>query len=278
MTLYPNCKINIGLNVVEKRPDGYHNIETLFYPIHGLKDRLTIERDDESADGISLTTTNIAIDCADENNLIVRCYRRMKSLFPQIGAVRAVLEKNIPFGAGLGGGSSDAAHTAVALNSLFDLGLSPDRLADIVKPLGADCPFFIYNTPCLAYGIGDDLHPVDFSLSCKRLIMIKPPVGVSTKEAYAGLTPSHRHLISRETLSGWHSYTNDFEQSVFARLPLLGKVKDCMLKAGAEYAAMSGSGSTVFGIFESDADSGADTYLRMFDEDFASMVIFNDTL
>ena len=161
MGYLPNCKINLGLRVVRKRPDGYHDLDTVFYPIYGLHDELDVEK----ADTLSFEQTGITVDCIPEDNLIIKCYRLMASKYPQIGVVRIRFKKNIPFGAGLGGGSSDAAHMALALNDLFDLGLSKEQLAAEVRPLGADCPFFIYNTPCHAEGIGDILSPVDFSLS-----------------------------------------------------------------------------------------------------------------
>ncbi len=157
MIFYPNCKINIGLRVVRKREDGYHDLETIFYPIYGLHDELEVNRvsrigNRESGVGFSFIQEGLAVDCPTEDNLIVKCYLRMRSKYPQIGDVRIRFKKNIPFGAGLGGGSSDAAHMAIALNELFNLGLTKKRLAEEVRPLGADCPFFIYNTPCYAEG------------------------------------------------------------------------------------------------------------------------------
>ena len=159
MVFYPNCKINIGLRVVRKREDGYHDLETIFYPVYGLHDELEVNRvsgigNRESGVGFSFIQEGLAVDCPAEDNLIIKCYQRMQAKYPQIGDVRIRFKKNIPFGAGLGGGSSDAAHMAIALNEIFALGLTREQLAEEVRPLGADCPFFIYNAPCYAEGIG----------------------------------------------------------------------------------------------------------------------------
>ena len=271
MKAFPNCKINLGLRVVRKREDGYHDLDTVFYPIYGLHDELEVVK----ADTLSFEQEGIAVDCLPEDNLILKCYRSMASKYPQIGGVRIRFKKNIPFGAGLGGGSSDAAHMAVALNDLFDLGLSKEQLAKEVRKLGADCPFFIYNTPCHAEGIGDVLSPVDFSLSGLRLVMIKPNVAVSTREAYAGLTPTGAVL---PPITEWKSYINDFETTVFAVHPELAQIKQRLLDAGAVYAAMTGSGSTIYGLFENDAEGTTLAHLRGLEQEFAAMIIFNDTL
>ena len=271
MILYPNCKLNIGLRIINKRADGYHNLETIFYPVHGLCDRLEITR----SDTFTFKQGGIVVDCAAEDNLIVKCYRRMKERYPQIGNVAIAFEKHIPFGAGLGGGSSDAAHTAIALNELFDLGLTREQLAAEVAPLGADCAFFVYNTPCLAEGIGEVLTPVPFSLEGFRLVMFKPDIHVSTREAYAGIhlsgdQPSLAELVrsrlqsaagsqqsavsgqmmARELLRHEDIIYNDFELTVFPLHPELQALKKRLQDAGAYYAAMSGSGSTVYGLFD----------------------------
>ena len=192
MLLYPNCKINIGLRIVRKRPDGYHDLETIFVPIYGLHDELEVTKAPSPSSfhhsPFTFIQEGIAVDCPQEDNLIIKCYRSMAAKYPQIGPVSIRFKKNIPFGAGLGGGSSDAAHMAIALNELFGLGLSKAQLAEEVRPLGADCPFFIYNTPCYAEGIGDILTPIDLDLKGTRIILIKPAEGVSTKEAYSGIT------------------------------------------------------------------------------------------
>lgn len=281
MIVHPNCKINIGLRVLNKRKDGYHNLETIFYPVYGLTDTLTVEPSEQ--EDIVFEQDGLVVDCDPEANLIVRCYRRMKALYPAIGGVKVKFTKAIPFGAGLGGGSSDAAHMAIALNAIFQLGLSQDRLASIVSELGADCAFFIYNTPCYAEGIGDRLTPIADGLRGVRLVMVKPEVAVSTKEAYAGITTEQPEgsLPKELTIEGlMHNpaYVNDFEPAVFEAHPLLGQIKKRLQDAGAFYTAMSGSGSTVYGLFQDDAERRAAIDLALMDKEFASMVIFNDTL
>ena len=277
MKLSPNCKINIGLRVVRKREDGYHDLETIFYPVYGLHDELEVEIADEFA----FLQDGIEVDCLPTDNLIYKVYQRMQEHFPQIGNVRIRFKKNIPFGAGLGGGSSDAAHMAIALNELFQLGLTQKQLAEEVRPLGADCPFFIYNTPCYAGGIGDKLTPISLDLSGMRLVMIKPDCGVSTKEAYAGIKPKGSSELFKVVQNGSELFkvaTNDFEDTVFVAHPEIAEIKQRLLDAGAVYAAMSGSGSTVFGLFEHDAEGSTDAQLRLLHEEFAQMVIFDDTL
>lgn len=282
MKLFPNCKINIGLRVVRKREDGYHDLETIFYPVMGLHDELEVVPSSK----FEFIQEGLAVDCKPEDNLIVRCFLNMKAKYPQVGDVRIRFKKNIPFGAGLGGGSSDAAHMAIALNEIFALGLTREQLADEVRSLGADCPFFVYNTPCYAEGIGDKLSPISLDLSGLRLVMIKPNCGVSTREAYGGII---RHpeaegkikqaLAEGKSLVDMRSLlVNDFEQTVFPLHPEIAEIKQRLLDAGAVYAAMSGSGSTVFGLFENDAEGRTDAQLRLLHEEFAAMVILDDTL
>ena len=297
MILYPNCKINLGLRVIRKRPDGYHDLETVFVPIYGLHDELDVERiqnTDRFADriqtnndGLMFSQEGIAVDCPAEDNLIVKCYRQMRAKYPQIGDVAVRFKKNIPFGAGLGGGSSDAAHMAVALNELFSLRLTKEQLAAEVKPLGADCPFFVYNTPCYAEGIGDLLTPVELDLEGIRIVMIKPEEGVSTKEAYSGITrhPEVAGEIQKAVAMMRQKCTeiddtifvNDFEATVFPLHPQIAAIKKRLLDAGAFYASMSGSGSTVFGLFKNDPEGRSDARLAALKEEFASMVLLDDT-
>jgi 4-diphosphocytidyl-2-C-methyl-D-erythritol kinase len=170
---------------------------------------------------------------------------------------------------------------AIALNEIFSLGLTQEQLAQEVSPLGADCPFFVYNSPCYAEGIGDQLTPINLDLTGLRLLMIKPECGVSTKEAYGGIIPkgsSELYSVIQDRAQLFLVASNDFEDTVFAVHPELADIKQRLLDAGAVYAAMSGSGSTIFGLFQSDAEGTTDTNLRLLDEEFASMVIFNDTL
>lgn len=285
MKLYPNCKINIGLRVVRKREDGYHDLETIFYPVYGLHDELEVVKAEEFA----FHQDGLVVDCSPTDNLIYKVYQRMQTHFPQIGNVKITFKKNIPFGAGLGGGSSDAAHMAIALNEIFQLGLTKEQLAEEVRPLGADCPFFIYNTPCYAEGIGDELTPISLDLSGLRLVMIKPACGVSTKEAYGGIIPKGTSKVLNNLkdlkvlnvlndLTILSALTNDFEETVCKVHPEIAEIKQRLLDAGAVYAAMSGSGSTVFGLFQHNAEGSSDTQLRLLHEEFASMVIFDDTL
>ena len=289
MILYPNCKINLGLRVIRKRPDGYHDLETVFVPIYGLHDELEVVINDEMSaatplnDGLIFRQEGIAVDCPAEDNLIVKCYHLFKAKYPQIGAVVVRFKKNIPFGAGLGGGSSDAAHMAIALNELFELGLTKEELAAEVKPLGADCPFFIYNTPCYAEGIGDQLTPIDLDLNGIRIVLIKPNEGVSTREAYAGIKPypipslKERALGDLGNLGDLDIFINDFEATVFPLHPQIAAIKKRLLDAGAFYASMSGSGSTVFGLFKNDAEGSTDANLRALKQQFATMILLDDT-
>ena len=261
MITFPNAKINLGLNIVERRPDGYHNIETVFYPIP-LTDVLEIVPASET----SLTCYGNAVDCPPEKNLVMRAYRMLQERYG-LSPVAIHLYKHIPDGAGLGGGSSDAAHTLVMLNRMFDLNLSDDVLASMAITLGADCAFFIYNRPMLATGIGDVMSPIEVPLHGKTLLLVKPSIGVDTRTAYSRVVPARptvdlAHTIT-QPVEAWDGLlVNDFEPSVFAVLPQLWLIKARLLDAGAQYAAMSGSGSTIFGIFDSDklAEEAADTF------------------
>ena len=264
MITFPNAKINLGLNIVERRPDGYHNIETVFYPVP-LTDVLEIvpAQDDKET---TLTCHGNQVDCPPEKNLVMKAYRLLQERY-SLPAVEMHLYKHIPDGAGLGGGSSDAAHALIMLNQMFSLGLTDQELAAHAVTLGADCAFFIYNRPMLATGIGDVLSPVDVSLKGKTLLLVKPPMGVDTRTAYSRVVPQQptvpvAEVISRPVMSWDGLLVNDFEPSVFAALPQLWLIKARLLDAGAEYAAMSGSGSTIFGIFDSDklAEATADTF------------------
>ena len=262
MITFPNAKVNLGLNIVERRPDGYHNIETVFYPIP-LTDVLEIV---PATGETTLTCYGNGVDCPTEKNLVMKAYRLLQERY-DLPPVEMHLYKHIPDGAGLGGGSSDAAHVLVMLNKMFELGLTDAELAAMAVALGADCAFFIYNRPMLATGIGDVLSPLEVDLRGKTLLLVKPPVGVDTRTAYSRVTPhapemALADIISRHVASWDGLLVNDFEPSVFAALPQLWLIKASLIDAGAQYAAMSGSGSTVFGIFDSDnlAEKAADTF------------------
>ena len=262
MITFPNAKINLGLNIVERRPDGYHNIETVFYPIP-LSDVLEIV---PAVDETTLTCYGNAVDCPTEKNLVMRAYRMLQQRC-DLPPVAIHLYKHIPDGAGLGGGSSDAAHTLMMLNQMFGLGLKDAELAAMAATLGADCAFFIYNRPMMATGIGDVLSPIEVNLKGKTLLLVKPPVGVDTRTAYSRVVPATptvnlAHIITQPVQTWDGLLVNDFEPSVFAALPQLWLIKARLIDAGAQYVAMSGSGSTIFGIFDSDklAEAEADTF------------------
>ena len=254
MITYPNCKINLGLHVVGRRPDGYHDLETVFLPVPDLCDELEIVENDT----LQMQQEGIVLDNAPEDNLCTRAWQLLHDEF-NIPPVVIRLHKNIPFGAGLGGGSSDAAFTLKMLNSLFSLRLSDSDLSLRAARLGADCPFFIHNRPAYATGIGDILEPIDLDLSPYR-ILIEFPEGehVSTKEAYSGLKrdlfgdirPDLRVAV-KQPIGEWRRLiVNDFEASVFPAHPAIAALKDDLYSRGAIYASMTGSGAAVFALFD----------------------------
>lgn len=257
MITFPNAKINLGLNVVERRTDGYHNIETIFYPI-GLYDELSVIPSNSKED-YRFSSRGIRISGNPENNLIIKAFRIIKEHY-QIPPVDIILQKTIPFGAGLGGGSSDAAFMLKALNELFNLDISLEKLEELAAKIGADCPFFIQNQPAFATGIGNIFTPVDVVLQDYWLLLVKPDIHVSTPEAYAGVTPAKAktaltELIKMPIESWKDTIFNDFEKSVFAKFPEIGELKEKMYNFGAVYASMSGSGSSVYGIFREKPNS-----------------------
>ena len=254
MKINANCKINIGLDVLRKREDGYHDLSTVMIPICGLHDVVEVEPiEGDKAEFISL---GLKIDCADEDNICVKAHRLMQERY-KIGGVRITLDKRVPFGAGLGGGSADGTVVILAINEIFNLALSEQELIDIAAQLGSDTAFFVRNTPQLCEGRGEVMTPIALpQLEGKWIVLIKPDEGVSTREAYAGVKPAVPELSLTERLKApiaeWQqSVKNDFERSVFAAHPVIGEFKQMLLDRGALYAAMSGSGSTVFGIFSS---------------------------
>ncbi len=253
MLVYPYAKINIGLNVVEKRPDGYHNLETVFYPIP-LHDVLEVKPLTGSNAPFLLQQPGSQSVCAPEDNLVIKVYNSLKEEF-DLPPVDIFLDKKIPTGAGLGGGSSDAAAMMNLLNEEYALGLSVEERQQRVARLGADCAFFITSQPAYATGIGDILTPLpDLSLRGWTILLVKPPVFVSTKEAYSQVVPKAAGTNLTEALmqpiETWRTTVkNDFERSVFAIHPQLSAIKQTLYDMGAAYAAMSGSGSTLFGIF-----------------------------
>jgi 4-diphosphocytidyl-2-C-methyl-D-erythritol kinase len=249
MVSFPNAKINLGLHVTERRPDGYHNIETLFYPVR-LADALEIL----PSDAFNFQSSGIEISTQSHMNLVVKAYHLLQSAF-SLPPVRIYLHKVIPPGAGLGGGSADASFTLVMLNNLFKIGLPRQQLENFAGMLGADCPFFVFNKPALASGKGDQLMPVDTDLSGYKIVLVKPPVSVNTAQAYQLLTPHKSEtplsVIVSQPVTTWKArLLNDFEKPVFTLFPEISAVKQKLYDLGAHYASMSGSGSVVFGLFK----------------------------
>lgn len=252
MITYPNAKINLGLNIVEKRPDGYHNLETVFYPIN-LQDALEVNLR-EGEEEFSLKVSGVSIEGEPEDNLVVKAYRLLKKDYPNMPAIDIHMYKHIPTGAGLGGGSADAAFMIKLLNEKFKLNLSIEKMEEYAAILGADCAFFIQNKPVFASGIGNIFEPIQLSLKGYYLVLVKPDIFVSTKDAFAHITPkkptqSLKEII-RMPVETWRAtMKNDFEESVFQKFPEIAAIKEKLYDLGAIYASMSGSGSSVFGIF-----------------------------
>jgi len=252
MLLFPNAKINLGLNVVERRTDGYHNIETVFYPI-GLSDVLEVNPSETCTD-YSFSSSGISLPGDPEDNLIVKAYHLLRFEY-QIPPVDILLCKQIPLGAGLGGGSSDAAFMLKSLNELFELKITKKKLEGLAAKLGADCPVFIRNKAVFASGIGNVFKPVKLSLKGYYLLLVKPDIHVSTPEAYSLVDPQKPALslleLIQKPISEWRGeIKNDFEKSVFTNHPEIEVIKNKLYDMGALYASMSGSGSSVYGIFD----------------------------
>ena len=253
MLCFPNSKINIGLNVIEKRPDGFHNIETIFYPI-SLCDALEINATDTKC-AYQFNSSGIPIHISNDDNIVVKAFNLLMKDF-NIPSTAIHLHKNIPFGAGLGGGSADAAFMIKMLNENYQLGLQESEMENYALKLGSDCPFFIRNKPVYAEGKGEIFTQIDLNLDGYYIILIKPDISISTPEAYAGITPerkknSLKKLISSPISTWKNTITNDFENNVFRNHPLLAEIKKELYQEGAIFASMSGSGSSMFGIFES---------------------------
>ena len=257
MIIFPVAKINLGLNVVERRPDGYHNLETVFMPLPGLHDALEVTVMDgqfPSSVDCDLKVTNIAIEGDEQKNLVVRAYRLLKKEFPAMPRVHAHLYKAIPTQAGMGGGSSDCAAMLTLLNTMFGLGLTEQQLIDRAARLGADCPFFIMSRPAYAEGIGELLHPIELAIIGLHIIVVRPEIPVSTREAFSLIKPHRpqkncRDVVCQPVESWRDDLVNDFETSVFTLHPEIAAIKERLYQLGAVYAEMSGSGSAVFGLF-----------------------------
>lgn len=276
MIVFPNCKINLGLQILNKREDGYHNLATIFYPI-GWKDIVEVVRRDDGPwttnhsseqnspltthdSSINFTSSGIAVAGDPQNNLCIKAYNLLKKDFPSLPPVHMHLHKTIPMGAGLGGGSADGAFTLKLLNEKFQLGLSTQQLIDYALQLGSDCPFFILNKPVYATGRGEIMVEVNLDLGGYQFVIVNPGIHVNTGWAFAqlqlndGPRPDLRTIV-QQPISTWkEELINDFEAPVCKAHPEIANIKQQLYDTGALYASMTGSGSTVFGVFEKRLD------------------------
>jgi len=254
MVTFPPCKINLGLNVISKRADGYHNILTCFYPVPWT-DVLEVV----PAKEFSFSLSGVPVPGVAAENLCVRAYRILKEDHA-LEPVAMHLHKIIPLGAGLGGGSSDGSYALRTLNEIFNLSLSPENLKTYAGRLGSDCAFFIENKPAIGTGKGDILSDVALSLKGKYLVIVKPEIHISTAEAYSGITPANpavdlRAVLENHPMTEWKQLLrNDFEAVLFKKFPIIETLKQNLYTSGATYAGMSGSGAAVFGIFENEVE------------------------
>jgi 4-diphosphocytidyl-2-C-methyl-D-erythritol kinase len=251
--LFPNCKINLGLYVIAKRTDGYHDIETIFYSVN-LRDGLEAIQNPGQGKEDQLTVTGNRIDGASGDNLCLRAVKLIRQEFPKLPPLHIQLHKLIPAGAGLGGGSADGAFMLQLLNRKFQLGLSAERLLAFALELGSDCPFFVINKPCFARGRGEILEPVNLDLSAYRILLVNPGIHISTAWAFSKIKPekerpSLKEIIQTPVPSWQGKLLNDFEPHVMAAYPELQKIKDSLYNSGAHYASLTGTGSTIFGLF-----------------------------
>ena len=271
MIVFPNCKINLGLHILGKREDGFHNLETVFYPVP-FKDVLELIPNTNNKTAVEFTGTGLTVDGSAADNLCVKAYYLLKIDFPQLPAVKIHLHKAIPMGAGLGGGSADAAFMFKLLNEKFKLNLSTPQLLNYSLQLGSDCPFFIINKPCLATGRGEILEELAVDLSMYKIVLINPGIHINTGWAFSqlaatkgldGLKPSDpcaktiKEIIQQPIETWKDDLKNDFEIPVFAAHPQIKEIKKLLYQQEAKYAAISGSGSTVFGIFDQNVDTGS---------------------
>lgn len=272
MIKFVNAKINIGLNVVAKRPDGYHDLETVFYPVgiecglphqpEPFDDVLEVTYDGGEVSGCRFQFVGRRIDCPPKKNLVVKAaslflskYNESFNDLHKFGMFEITLDKHLPDGAGLGGGSADASFTLELLNETMGNHYSKEELKEMALKLGADCPFFIENKPCFASGVGEILSPIELNLKGYKILIVKPDVHVSTADAFAGITPRKPDFDLRFLpflpVEDWkNKVVNDFETTVFEKHPLLSEIKQNLYEAGAVYASMSGSGSAIYGIFK----------------------------
>ena len=259
MLSFPNCKINLGLHIVGKRADGFHNLETVFYPV-AFKDALELIPAINSSTQIEFTGTGLAVDGDIADNLCVKAYHLLKKDFPELPAIKVHLHKTIPMGAGLGGGSADASFMLNMLNDKFKLNLSTSQLVTYALQLGSDCPFFIINKPCYATGRGEILEEIEVDLSAYKIVLINPGFQVNTGWAFSNISPAPikkpvKEIVQQPVETWKHELKNDFEEPVFTAHPQIKEIKESLYNQCAIYAALSGSGSTVFGIFEQNTGS-----------------------
>ncbi|MEI7735834.1 MAG: 4-(cytidine 5'-diphospho)-2-C-methyl-D-erythritol kinase [Ferruginibacter sp.] len=256
MLVFPNCKINLGLHICSKRADGFHNIETVFYPV-AIKDALEILPAHNNHPAITFTSSGLTVDGKEEENICIKAYHLLKKDFPQLPAIQMHLHKAIPMGAGLGGGSADGAFTLTLLNRQFKLGLTAEQLVAYALQLGSDCPFFIMNNACYATGRGELMEAIDINLSAYKIAIVNPGIHVNTGWAFSQLSPappvqSITKIIAQPVAEWKDALQNDFEKPVFEKYPVIKTIKQQLYDLGAEYAAMSGSGSTVYGLFKNE--------------------------
>ena len=262
MIVFPNCKINLGLRILRKRDDGFHELETIFYPIpvYDVLEILPLENQKKGV--VQFQQSGFFIEGTEDQNLCVRAYRLLQETKQDIASVSIHLHKNIPMGAGLGGGSADGVFTLLALQSLFKLAISNTDNQKMALQLGSDCPFFLQQKPVIGLGRGEKLSPISLSLSGYHILLIHPGISISTAAAFQGVKPttageSLAHSIL-EPVEKWKDFIyNQFEETIFLRYPSLKTIKENLYNWGALYASMSGSGSTVFGIFPPDASKPA---------------------
>lgn len=261
MIIFPNCKINLGLTVLRKREDGYHDLETIFYPVPA-KDVLEVVTSSQSlvSDNVTFTSSGLPVDGPVTDNLCIKAYHLLKKDFPQLPPVHMHLHKTIPIGAGLGGGSSNGAFTLKLLNDKFNLNIPRQQLISYALELGSDCPFFVVNKPCFARGRGELLEEIAIDLSLYSFILVNPGIHINTGWAFSNIIPAELRKESgkislkdaiQEPINAWKDHLiNDFEKPVFDLYPEIKEIRDTLYKEGALYASMSGTGSTVFGIFD----------------------------
>ncbi len=254
MIVFPNCKINLGLHILRKRNDGYHDIETVFFPV-AVSDILEIVERKQRGATVHLTTSGIPVNGKPKNNLCVKAYKLLQKDFPSLPSVLIHLHKVIPSGAGLGGGSSDAAYTLLQLNQLGNLGLSQEKLIEYALQLGSDCPFFIINKPSYGTGQGEILEEFPVDLSGYKILLVNPGIHVDTGKAFSSIKPAipdvSVKVVLKSPVTEWKdNLFNDFETVVFPKYNEIAAIKKELYTLGAVYASMSGSGSTVYGIFE----------------------------